>query len=162
MAEAQVAAANAIKMAKAKDSAAVEDVDSNATADRVAKAASHSQLVLMEDMFQKLRSEILQGTVHQSDSLNSSRKDKVRKKKRKTEKKLEASSSGDSSTSDDSSSPRTTTKKTHKRYRARSGVRFENLMHKLDAQRVLLAAERRENMALDVQKAILKAKYKSK
>jgi hypothetical protein len=92
----------------------------------------------------------------------SSRKDKVRKKKRKTEKKLEASSSGDSSTSDDSSSPRTTTKKTHKRYRARSGFRFENLMHKLEAQRVLHAAELRENMAREVQRAVLKAKYKYK
>jgi hypothetical protein len=160
-AEAKVAVASAIKMAKAKDSAAVEDVDSKATADTVAKAASHATLVVIEGMFQKLRSEILQGTVHQSDSLHSSRKDKVRKKKRKTEKKLEASSSGDSSTSDDSSSPRTTTKKTHKRYRARSGFRFKNLMHKLEAQRVLHAAERRENIALDVQRAILKAKYKS-
>ena len=105
----------------------------------------------------------MQGTVHQADPLHSSRKDKVRKKKRKTEnqKKLEASSSGDSSTSDDSSSPRTTTKKTHKRYRARSGLRFENLMHKLEAQRLLHAAERRENIALDVQRAILKAKYRS-
>ncbi len=160
-AEAKVAAANAIKMAKAKVSDAVEDVDSKAAADRIAKAASHTQLVVMEDMFQKLRSEILQGTVHQPDSLNSSRKDKVRKKKRMTGKKLEASSSSDSSTSDDSSSPRTTTKKTHKRHRARSGLRFENLMHKLEAQRLLHAAERRENIALEVQRAILKAKYKS-
>ena len=100
---AKVAAA----VAKTKDSAAVEDVDSKATAaaDAVAKAASQANLVVIEGMFQKLRSEILQGTVHQADPLHSSRKDKVRKKKRKTEnqKKLEASSSGDSSTSDDSS-----------------------------------------------------------
>ena len=105
---------------------------------------------------------MLRGTVHQSDALHSSdssRKDKVRKKKRR---KLEASSSDDSSTSDDSSSPRTTTKKTHKRYRVRNGLRLGNLMHKLDAQRVLHAAERRENMALDVQRAMLKAKYKFK
>jgi G3E family GTPase len=146
--------------------------DKLAIAARAAKSAGAAELAEIEKKYCSLAAE-LEARLQKPTTLEDSerdRKDSNKKKKKKRQSKHETHevSSSDTDWHSDSSSSsigtsgnhRTSKKKERKRRRKGSKVGFAKMMHKVEAQRAQEAADRREALALSLQKSILKAYYR--
>jgi hypothetical protein len=139
-----------------------------ATAARAAKKAGTAELAEITQQYHSMAAE-LKARLQKPTTLEDSERDRKDSNKKKKKNRQSKHSSDSDCHSDSSSSSigtngnhRTSKKKERKRRRTGSvsEVRIAKLMHKVEAQRAQEAADRRETLALSVQKSILKALYR--